>query len=117
MTGFSRLQSRTGFKRMAWVAGALAGLTLCASLAEAQQRARRPLAPPLTIQRRSFLDPGPIVPVGSMSNYMTANTILNLPIYATYAPDAFGRSVLPRRFDPPGRPQPLFEFSTGRGGP
>ncbi|MDB5649298.1 MAG: hypothetical protein JWL62_818 [Hyphomicrobiales bacterium] len=117
MTKLNGQQRRNGLRHIAWVAGALAGITLCASMAEAQQRARRPLAPPLTIQRRSFLDAGPIVPVGSLSNYMTVNTILNVPIYASYAPDLFGGDVLPRRFDPPGRPQPLFEFSTGRGGP
>ena len=97
-------------------AGAMAGLTLFAAAAEAQSRARAPLAPPLTIQRRSFLDPGPVVPVGSMSNYMTANTSLHVPVYNISNPGAFGAQTLPRRFDPPGRPQPLVEFSTGSGG-
>ena len=30
--------------------------------------------PPLTVNKRSFLDPGPAVPVGSESNYMVQNT-------------------------------------------
>ncbi|MBX9738774.1 MAG: hypothetical protein K2X62_01815 [Beijerinckiaceae bacterium] len=107
---------RTFTKHVALSAGALAGLTMFASLAEAQNRARQPLAPPLTIQRRSFLDPGPIVPVGSMSNYVAAGTSLNVPVYNMSSPGAFGRETLPRRFDPPGRPQPLVEFSTGSGG-
>ena len=33
--------------------------------------------PPLTVNKRSFLDPGPVVPVGTMHNYVTANTIFN----------------------------------------
>lgn len=108
---------RTLTKHTVAAAGALAGLTIFAAVAEAQSRARQPLAPPLTIQRRSFLDPGPVVPVGSMSNYVAAGTSLNVPVYNMSQPGAFGRETLPRRFDPPGRPQPLVEFSTGQGGP
>jgi hypothetical protein len=95
-------------------AAALAGLTLAGDLAVAQSRLRT--APPLTIQRRSFLDPGPIAPVGSRNRYVQSITTLAVPVYAEIGvPGRFGYDVLPRRFDPPGRPQPLFEFSTGYG--
>lgn len=108
---------RTIYAKAALVAASMAGVTLFAAAAEAQSRARQPMAPPLTIQRRSFLDPGPIVPVGSMSNYVSAGTSLNVPVYNMSNPGAFGRETLPRRFDPPGRAQPIAEFSTGTGGP
>lgn len=107
---------KTISKPTAWALGALAGLTLGVSLAEAQTRSRQPNAPPLTVQRRSFLDSGKVVPVGSMSNYVSANTTFAVPVYNMSNPSAYGRETLPRRFDPPGRPQPLVEFSTGSGG-
>jgi hypothetical protein len=103
-------------KHTLMAASALAGLMMGASLAEAQSRARQALAPPLTVQRRSFLDPGPVVPVGSMSNYMNSGTSFNVPVYNMSSPSAFGRETLPRRFDPPARSHPLVEFSTGSGG-
>ena len=97
-------------------AGALATLTLAGDLAQAQTRLRE-AAPPLTIQRRSFLDPGPVAPVGSRNRYMQSITTLAAPMYAEIGvPGRFGYDTLPRRFDPPGRPQPVFEFSTGTGG-
>ena len=96
-------------------AAAIAGL-LASDIAMAQTRLREP--PPLTIQRRSFLDPGPVVPVGSRDRYVQSITTLAVPVYAELGvPGRFGYETLPRRFDPPGRPQPLFEFSTGMGGP
>jgi hypothetical protein len=97
-------------------ASALAGLTLAGDLAVAQTRIRE-TAPPLTIQRRSFLDPGVVAPVGSRNRYVQSITTLAVPVYAEInVPGHFGYDVLPRRFDPPGRPQPIFEFSTGMGG-
>jgi hypothetical protein len=98
-------------------ASALAGLVLAGDLAVAQSRLREPAAPPLTIQRRSFLDPGVVAPVGSRSRYVQAITSLAVPVYADIGVGhGFGYETLPRRFDPPGRPQPLYEFSTGYGG-
>jgi len=97
-------------------ASALAALVLAGDLAMAQSRLRDN-APPLTIQRRSFLDPGPVAPVGSRSRYVQSITTMAVPVYAELGvPGRFGYDSLPRRFDPPGRPQPVFEFSTGYGG-
>lgn len=68
--------------------------------------------PPLTVNRRSFLDPGPMVPVGSMSNYMTANTIFNRTFDQNYARSLFGNERLPWPLEVSGRPQPVLEFET-----
>ena len=85
-------------------ASALATLTLAGDLAQAQTRLRE-AAPPLTIQRRSFLDPGPVAPVGSQNRYVQSITTLAVPMYAEIGvPGRFGYDTLPRRFDPPGRP-------------
>ncbi len=90
---------------------------VAAGAADAQSRLRD-AAPPLTIQRRSFLDSGKQVPVGSLNRYMQQMTQLARPAWSTTGvPGLYGYDALPRRFDPPGRPQPLLEFSTGSGGP
>ncbi|MGH6800078.1 MAG: hypothetical protein ACRECZ_01450 [Methylocella sp.] len=68
--------------------------------------------PPLTVNRRSFLDPGPAVPVGSMSNYVTANTIFNRTPDQIFATSSFGNDRLPQPLEVSGRPQPIFEFET-----
>ena len=68
--------------------------------------------PPLTVNRRSFLDPGPAVPVGSMSNYVTANTIFNRTPDQIYARSSFGNDRLPQPLEVLGRPSPVFEFET-----
>ena len=44
-------------------------------------RSPSPLTPtnvrPLTVNKRSFLDPGPVVPVGTEQIYVTLNTTYN----------------------------------------
>jgi hypothetical protein len=44
-----------------------------------------------------------------MRNYVTMDTILREPVYNNQR-GMLGLETLPRRFDPPGRPVPLFEF-------
>jgi hypothetical protein len=68
--------------------------------------------PPLTVNRRSFLDPGPAVPVGSMSNYVTANTIFNRTPDQIFARSSFGNDRLPQLLEVPGRKSPIIEFET-----
>jgi hypothetical protein len=68
--------------------------------------------PPLTVNRRSFLDPGPVVPVGSLSNYVTANTIFNRTPDQVFARSLFGNELLPWPLEVPGRPRPVVEFET-----
>lgn len=70
--------------------------------------------PPLTVNRRSWLDPGPVVPQGYEERYVQANTTLNLTPDQMYT-YRFGNETLPRRFNVPGRQEPLFEFWTPRG--
>ena len=62
---------------------------------------------PLTVQKRSFLDPGNAVPVGEATpEYIVANTTQNVPVYRTYDTACFGESELPGRFDlPPSNPR------------
>jgi hypothetical protein len=102
---------------------AAAALALFAASADAQtkprHRHRQQVAeryyderPPLTVNRRSFLDPGPAVPVGSMSNYVTANTIFNRTPDQIYARSSFGNDRLPQPLEVPGRKSPIIEFET-----
>jgi hypothetical protein len=69
--------------------------------------------PPLTVDQRSWLDPGPVVPQGSMEHYVEANTILNLTPDQMYT-GRLGNETLPRRFELPARQDPLVEFWTPR---
>ena len=79
--------------------------------AQAQTRRRAVFVPPV-IHGRSFLDSGPQAPVGSQSNYVLLSTTLNAPIYRSFAPDSYGQSALPSRFNNPGRAQPVARFFT-----
>ncbi len=63
--------------------------------------------------RRSYLDPGPPSwsEAGTADRYATDSapysyTELGMP----FAAHIGGFAVLPRQFDPPGRPEPLFQF-------
>jgi hypothetical protein len=68
--------------------------------------------PPLTVNKRSFLDPGPVVPVGSMSNYVTMNTVFHQTPDQNFLRSAFGNEVLPGPLSVPGHPSPVLEFAT-----
>jgi hypothetical protein len=73
----------------------LAALTIVSGVAEAQTR-NRPLV--LRVQPRSFLDPGPVVPVGSINpgytGYGQAQSYLLSPPYAPNGA-GFGVGTLP----------------------
>ncbi|HUZ91307.1 MAG TPA: hypothetical protein VMU78_05325 [Methylocella sp.] len=68
--------------------------------------------PPLTVTKRSFLDPGTVVPVGSMSNYATTETIFARTADQYFLKSQFGNEVLPAPLEVPGRPQPIIEWET-----
>jgi hypothetical protein len=68
--------------------------------------------PPLTVNKRSFLDPGPVVPIGSMSNYATTITVFGKTPDQNFAYSEFGNEVLPGPLSVPGRPSPILEFAT-----
>ncbi len=100
-------------------AAALAAFTAAANAQSARHRHHMRVAakyhderPPLTVNRRSFLDPGPAVPVGSMSNYVTANTIFNRTPDQYFLKSQFGNDRLPQPLEVPGRRQPIIEFET-----
>lgn len=68
--------------------------------------------PPLTVNKRSFLDPGPVVPVGTESAYMTANTYFARTPDQNYNRSKFGNEALPQPLEVPGRPGPVYQFET-----
>lgn len=83
----------TPFKRVATAfALALAASTVMATIAEAQNR-RAPLR--ITVQKRSYLDAGNVVPVGSMNRYATQASYAS-PVYSSMG-DGFGEGTLPPR--------------------
>ncbi len=70
--------------RLARIAACLAALSSVAVVAvpAAEAQERRPLS--ITVQKRSYLDAGPAVPVGSMNRYATQH------FYASSAAPSFG---------------------------
>lgn len=86
---------------LALVSGALA----CANAqAESKPKHRQPAsrveaaasAAELTVTKRSFLDPGNVVPVGTQNRYMAEQTFFRAPAPGgTYRNDNFGDWLLP----------------------
>jgi hypothetical protein len=67
---------------------------------------------PLTVNKRSWLDPGNVVPVGSEENYVTANTGFNQTPDEANFPSRFEEDNLPRPLYPTGTPHPVIDFWT-----
>ena len=81
------------FKRVAAIlAVAATASTVMVSIAEAQNR-RGPLR--VTVQKRSYLDAGNVVPVGSMNRYASQHMSAS-PVYANTG-DLYGEGTLPGR--------------------
>ncbi len=105
---------------LALAAAILTALAANASAQEARQRYHHPRVaqqygserPPLTVNRRSFLDPGPVAPVGSMTNYVAQNTYFARTPDQNFLKSEFGNELLPQPLEVPGRPQPVFEWET-----
>ncbi|TAL79142.1 MAG: hypothetical protein EPN75_09795 [Beijerinckiaceae bacterium] len=70
--------------------------------------------PPLTVNKRSWLDPGNVVPVGSESRYMSASTYFVQTPDQAYFPSGFHEDAMPRPLYVPGSMTPLVTFSTPR---
>jgi hypothetical protein len=68
--------------------------------------------PPLTVNKRSFLDPGPVVPVGTESAYMVQNTYFARTPDQNFARSKFGNEALPQPLEVPGPSRPIYEFET-----
>ncbi|ACB94826.1 hypothetical protein [Beijerinckia indica] len=84
------------------------------SVRQAQAYPRHGERPPLTVNRRSFLDPGPVVPVGSLNNYVTANTTFNRTPDQTFQRSRFGNENIPAPLQVPGRDAYILRFATPR---
>lgn len=101
-------------------AAALAAFTVAAGAQTARHRHHAPRVaaapnderPPLTVNRRSFLDPGPVAPVYSAPNYVAQNTIFGRTSDQYFAKSLYGNDLLPDPLRVPGRPQPVLEFET-----
>lgn len=94
---------------LALAIGALASASVQAEPAQKRKPAThstrhvQQAAAPSIVVKRSFLDSGNVVPVGSMNRYMDDSTIYNGAPGGTYRNELFGDGVqLPGPFDLPG---------------
>ena len=70
---------------------------------------------PLTVNKRSWLDPGPLAPVGSTGpDYVAEGTFFRQTPDEQYFPSRFHEDAMPRPLYVPGTMTPLFTFSTPR---
>ena len=83
-------------EKLMFAAGLLALLAATITAAEAQGRRDRGATPTVVIKKRSFLDSGTVVPVGSLSNYVNVGAAYVNPPYGNRR-SAYGRETLPRR--------------------
>ncbi|MCI0468198.1 MAG: hypothetical protein L0Y57_14570 [Beijerinckiaceae bacterium] len=107
------------YKTRIVLAAAILAFTAAADAQTNRNRRQSPIVdqyaserPPLTVTKRSWLDPGPVVPVGTMSNYVTMNTVFARTPDQVFAKSWFQNDILPQPLEVPGRPSPVFEFST-----
>jgi ABC-type transport system substrate-binding protein len=103
------------------LAAALAALTASASAQQTpRHRHTSPVVeqyakerPPLTVTKRSYLDPGNVAPAGKTTpNYVATGTIFNQTQDQLFARSEFGNELLPRPLEIPARTPPLLEFVT-----
>ena len=86
--------------------------------AEAQPKARHPQhrvvargGDVIVPTGRSYLDPGTSATVGSENHYFSDTTGYSFSnVGAPFTRDAAGFELLPTPANPPGRPEPLFQF-------
>ncbi len=60
--------------------------------------------------RRSYLDPGPTGGEGTGNRYVTDSGPSSFADFGMGFGSSRGFDLLPSRFNPPGRPEPLFQF-------
>ncbi|HUB65614.1 MAG TPA: hypothetical protein VL996_14420 [Methylocella sp.] len=68
--------------------------------------------PPLTVNKRSFLDPGTVPAIDHGPNYVTQNTLFARTADQHFLKSQFGNEVLPAPLEVPGRPEPIVQFET-----
>lgn len=71
--------------------------------------AARSKTPPLTVRPRAVTDGGAAASAYERPNHLNMETIWSRPAW-DHQRGRLGGETLPRPFDPPGRPAPLFEF-------
>jgi len=96
--------------KVALITLGMMNLAQAASVKQKAKPAQHSKSPSILIQKRSFLDSGRVVPIGSMSHYMDDSTVLHVPVYRQIFPSRFGGDVLPERFNMPVKPVSLFTF-------
>ena len=70
---------------------------------------------PLTVEKRSWLDPGPLAPVGSTGpDYVAEGTYFSQTPDEKYFPSRFREDAMPRPLYVPGTMTPLVTFATPR---
>jgi hypothetical protein len=70
--------------------------------------------PPLTVNARSWLDPGPVVTPGTANHYVVETSALVQTPDEIYFPSRQHDDAMPRPFYTPGSMTPLVEFETPR---
>ncbi len=92
------------FFALAIAAGALTFASAQAHSPRHHHHARHAYYPQheITVHKRSFLDPGNVVPVGSQNRYMVDNTYFVRTPGGTFRNDLFGAGLVPGPFDLPG---------------
>ncbi len=93
------------------VSTGIAAVLAFASAASAAQRHRghATAGHTITVKKRSFLDAGKVVPVGSESGYVTAGQYFTRTTDYYSQRSRYGNETLPGRFDLP-NDKPLFRF-------
>lgn len=86
-------------RTIALAAAVLTAATFAPSVAEAQYRSTRTI----TVTPRSYLDPGNVVPVGSLSNYVYVGHYFSEPPYSNQLQVNEERTRYGRAYDLPGR--------------
>ena len=93
------------------VATGVAAVFVFASAASAapRQRGQATAGNTITVKKRSFLDAGKVVPVGSETGYVTAGQYFTRTTDYYSQRSRYGNETLPGRFDLP-NDKPLFHF-------
>ncbi|HEY5226358.1 MAG TPA: hypothetical protein VIJ06_06160 [Methylovirgula sp.] len=101
---------------------ASAGLAVVIAPAAAKPRHHHPRhhmtyvdnQPPLTVNKRSWLDPGPVAPLGTENRYVAETTYFVQTPDEVYFPSGFHEDAMPRPLYVPGNMTPLVTFETPR---
>lgn len=98
------------------ISGVAAGAFVSEAAAQSRRHhhelAKAYVSEPLTVNRRSWLDPGPVQPRNTGNAYIAASTQFNKTPDQVFAPDGFGNDVIKGQPYIPGRPVAVASYST-----